>query len=125
MLKRPYMFFFCFVLFCFLLFFCFFHKEKVCEVMFFDMKKYVYSESVFNIPYIEMKHKCKKNTFGQNKRYKICPLSRAPTHHSFIFNLRFLYEPKHNETVKEIFHFRFRSVFSKVSIFVQQIAWTL
>ena len=52
-------------------------------------------------------------------------LSRAPTHHSFTFNLRFLYEPKHNETVNKIFHFRLRSVFSKVCIFVQQIAWTL
>ena len=38
-------------------------------------------------------------------------LSRAPTHH--------------NETVNKIFHFRLRSVFSKVCIFVQQIAWTL
>ena len=56
-------------------------------------------------------------------------LSRAPTHHSFIFNLRFLYELKHNvhlsKTERGIFHFRFRFVFIKVYIFVQQNAWTL
>ena len=53
-------------------------------------------------------------------------LSRAPT---FTFNLRFLYEPKHkvrlSKTVSGIFHFRFRLVFIKVSIFVQQNTWTL
>ena len=56
-------------------------------------------------------------------------LSRAPTHHSFTFNLRFLYElePKVRlvKTVCGIFHFRFRFVFIKVYIFVQQNAWTL
>ena len=55
-------------------------------------------------------------------------LSRAPTHHSFTFNLRFLYEPKRklclSKTVRRIFHFRFRFVFIKVYIFVQQNAWT-
>ena len=56
-------------------------------------------------------------------------LSRAPTRHSFTFNLRFLYELKHkvllSKTVCRIFHFRFRSVFIKVYIFVQQNARTL
>ena len=56
-------------------------------------------------------------------------LSRAPTHHSFTFNLRFLYELKHkvglSEILCEIFHFQFRFVFIKVYIFVQQNAWTL
>ena len=45
-------------------------------------------------------------------------LSRAPTLHSFTFDLRFLYELKHkvhlSETVCGIFHFRFRFVFVKV-----------
>ena len=54
-------------------------------------------------------------------------LSRAPTHHSLIFNLRFLYELKHkvclSEPVRGIFHFRFPFVFIKVYIFVQQNAW--
>ena len=53
-------------------------------------------------------------------------LSRAPTHHSFTFNLRFLYELKHkvrlSKTVCGIFHFRFRFVFIKDYIFVQQNA---
>ena len=56
-------------------------------------------------------------------------LSRAPTHHSFTFNLWFLYEQKHkvriSKTVYGISHFQFRSVFIKVYIFVQQNAWTL
>ena len=55
--------------------------------------------------------------------------SRAPTHDSFTFNLRFLYELKLkvrlSKTVSGIFHFRFRLVFIKVYIFVQQNAWTL
>ena len=54
---------------------------------------------------------------------------RAPTHHSFTFNLRFLYELKRkvvvSETVCGILHFRFRFVFIKVYIFVQQNVWTL
>ena len=56
-------------------------------------------------------------------------LSRAPTHHSFTFNLRFLFELKHkvhlSKTVCGIFHFRFRFVFIKVYIFVQQNARAL
>ena len=56
-------------------------------------------------------------------------LLRAPTHYSFNFNLRFLHELKHkvrlSKTVCEIFHFRFRFVFIKVSVFVQQNAWAL
>ena len=56
-------------------------------------------------------------------------LFQAPTHHSFTFNLWFLYELKHkvrlSKTVCGIFHFRFRFVFIKVYIFVQQNAWAL
>ena len=55
-------------------------------------------------------------------------LSRAPTHHSSTFNLRFLYELKHkvrlSEAVCEIFYFRFRFILLKF-IFFQQNAWTL
>ena len=50
-------------------------------------------------------------------------LSRVPTHHSFTFNLRFLYEMNHkvrlSKTVCEIFHFRFCLTFTKVYIFVK------
>ena len=63
------------------------------------------------------------------KKFSSFFLSRAPTHHSFTFNLRFLYELKHkvrlSKTVCGIFHFRFRFVFIKVYIFVQQNAWIL
>ena len=55
-------------------------------------------------------------------------LSQAPTHHSFTFNLRFLYELKHkvrlSKTVCGICYFPFRFIFIKVYIFVQQNAWT-
>ena len=61
----------------------------------------------------------KKITSGQ---------TRAQTHHSFIFKLRFLYELNHkirlSKTVCGIFHFRFRFIFIKVYIFVQQNALT-
>ena len=45
------------------------------------------------------------------------------------FNSHFLYELKHKVHLSkagcDIFHFRFRSVFVKVYIFVQQKAWIL
>ena len=71
----------------------------------------------------------KKNSFGQNKRYKKCPLFSFVSSNSrqFYFNLRILYKLKHkvcdSKTVRGIFHFRF--VFAKVCIFVQQRAWIL
>ena len=53
-------------------------------------------------------------------------LLRAPTHHSFTFNLRFLYELKHkvrlSKTACGIFHFQFRSIFINVYIFVEKNA---
>ena len=41
--------------------------------MFLDMQKYAHSESVFNTLYIEIKHRCWKTSFGQNKQYKNPP----------------------------------------------------
>ena len=56
-------------------------------------------------------------------------LSRALTHHSFTFNLRFLYELyfkfRLSKAVCRIFHFQFRFVFINVYIFIQQNAWAL
>ena len=56
-------------------------------------------------------------------------LSRAPTHHSFTLNSRFLYGLKDkirlSKSVCGIFHFQFRFVFSRVYIFVKQKAWTV
>ena len=44
-------------------------------------------------------------------------ISQAPTHHSFTFNLRFLYEVKHkvhlSKTLRGILNFLFRFVFIK------------
>ena len=51
-------------------------------------------------------------------------LSRVPTHYSFTFNLRLLYELKDQvclyKTVCDIFHFQFGYIFIKLYIFVQQ-----
>ena len=56
-------------------------------------------------------------------------LLRTPTHHSSTFNLPFFYELKHkvspSETMCGVFHCRFRFVFVRVYIFVQQNACTL
>ena len=56
-------------------------------------------------------------------------LLQAPTHHTFTFKLRFLYELKHkvrfSKTLRGMFHFQFRFVLIKVYIFVQQNTWTL
>ena len=100
--------------------------------MFFDIQKYANFKNVFNILYIEIKQKCFKK-FPLDKidstKNALSFLSRAPTHHSFIFNLWFLYELKlkvrFSESVCGIFHFRFRFVIIKVYIFVQQNTWTL
>ena len=55
-------------------------------------------------------------------------LLQARTHHSFTFNLQFLYELKHkvclSKTMCGILQFRFRFDFIKVYIFVQQNAYT-
>ena len=64
----------------------------------------------------------KKISLRQYKRYRKCPLfSRAPTHHSFTFNLRFLYELKHkfglSKTICGIFHVQFSFIFIKVYFF--------
>ena len=59
--------------------------------------KSIYSESLFNTLYIDVKPKCEKN-FLQAKqtgtKNALFFLSRAPTHHSFTFNSRFLYKLK-------------------------------
>ena len=55
-------------------------------------------------------------------------LSRAPTHQSFIFNLRF-YELKHKVYFSKIacgiYYFRFGFVFIKVYFYIQQNTWAL
>ena len=94
--------------------------------MLFDMQKYIYSESVFNTLYIDMLKKIPSDKINGAKN-SLFFLSRAPTHHSFTFNAQFIYELKHKDrlykTLSGIFHFRFRFVFIKVYIFVQQNTW--
>ena len=62
-------------------------------------------------------------------RRKFFFLLRAPTHHSITSNSRFLYDLKHkvhlSKRLCDFFYFRFRLIFVKVYIFVQQKAWTL
>ena len=51
-------------------------------------------------------------------------LPRAPTHHSFTFDLQLLYELKQkaplSKPVRGIFNFRYRFVFIEVYIYVHQ-----
>ena len=73
----------------------------------------------------------KKFLLGKTNRTKnaLFFLLRAPSYHSFTFNLRFLHELKHkvclSKTVCGIFHFRFGFNLIKTYVFVQQNAWTL
>ena len=59
----------------------------------------------------------------------VCFLSRTSTHHSFIFNLGFLYKLKYkahlSKTVCGIFDFWFRFVFIKAYFFVWRNAWII
>ena len=92
--------------------------------MFFDVYKsiYIYSESSFNTLYIEIKNMLKifssdKINFTKNPLFF---LLQAPTHHSFNFKTRFLYELKRkvhfSKTVCENVHFRFRLIFTQIFI---------
>ena len=55
------------------------------------------------------------------KKFPSDEINGTNAHHSFTFNLRFLYELKHkirlSKTVCEVFHFRFRFVCIKVLFF--------
>ena len=82
--------------------------------MFFDVLKRIYSY-VFSTLYIEIRHKFKKKISSDklsDTENALFFLSRTPTHHSFTFNLRCLYELTHKarlpKTVCGIFHFRCR-----------------
>ena len=71
--------------------------------MFFDMEKYVYSEIVFNTLSTVIKQILKKfpsDKLNCAKNALFFP-SRAPTHHSFAFTLRFLYELKRNVSLSK------------------------
>ena len=63
-------------------------SKNVYEVMFFDLQKYLYSESVLNTLYIEIKTNFKKFLSDKINGTKnaLFFLSQAPTQHSFTFN---------------------------------------
>ena len=78
------------------------------------MLKYVYSESVFNTLYIKLKQMLKE--FPSDKidgtKNTLFFLWRGPAHYSFTFNLRFLYELKHNVRFsKTVWDFPFSILF--------------
>ena len=107
------------------------NKQKSVWSNAFYKRKSMHILKVYSIHHIlRWNTNVKKKFFWQNKRYKKITLflSRAPTHHSFTFNLWFIYELRHkvrlSKTVRGIFYFRLRFVFIKVYIFVQQIAYT-
>ena len=93
------------------------------------MKVYL---SAFNTLYIEIKYKFFKKT-PPNKvngtKNALFFLSRAPTQHSFAFNLQVLYKLKHKlclfKSVFGILHLWFCFVFIKAYILVQQNTYTL
>ena len=103
-------------------------KNKQKKVCFFTCRS-MHIMKVHSIYYTLRRNlNVKKISFLQNKRYKkkkktLIFLSRAPTHHSFTFNLRSLYELKHkvrfSKTASGIFHFWCRFVFMKIYIFIQ------
>ena len=71
------------------------NKQQKWMKKYFLMCKSIYILKVYSIHYT-----LRLNTnvsFGQNRRYKksLFFLLQAPTHHSFTFNLRFLYDLKH------------------------------
>ena len=78
------------------------NKQQEYEVIFVSIIKCVYSESVFNTLYIEIKQKSLKN-FLQTKYL---------THHSFTFKLCFLYELKYKVCLsKTVWDFPFSTPF--------------
>ena len=106
-------------------------NKSLWSRVFWYVKVCIFWKCIQYIIHCEKTQILKKISFGQNKRYKICPLFSfaSSNHHNFTFNMRFLYELKHkvhlSKTVCGIFHFRFRFVYIKVYFFVQQNAWTL
>ena len=103
-------------------------NKSVWSNVFWYVKVYIFWKSIqYTIPW-DKTQKFKK--FPSDKingtKNTLILLLRDSTHRSFTFNLRFLYELKHKgplfKTVCGIFHFRFRFVFIKAYIFVQQNA---
>ena len=97
------------------------------------MCKSIHIPKVYSIQYIHSNTTQMLKKFSSDKingtKNALFSLLRAPTHHSFTFNLRFLYELMHkvhlSKTMCGFLHFRFRFVFIKGYIFGQKNTWTL
>ena len=99
-------------------------QKTVWITAFWDVKVCIFWNCIQYIIYWDKTQTLKKISFGQNKWYKNF-LSRAPTHHSFTFDLRFLYELKHkvrlSKTVCRIVHFWFIFLFIYYFYFIFNI----
>ena len=114
------------------------------EVMLFDTCKSMYILKMYSIHYTLSKKTQILRKFPSDKingtKYAFFLLSWAPSHHSFTFNLRFLYELKHkvhlSKTVSFIFLFwflfvKFNFLFNKIhglfdfktSCFLSKLKW--
>ena len=83
------------------------------EVMFFDIKKDIYSESLVNTLHIEIV----KKDFLRTKQ------TLQKMHFLFLYELKHIVDL--SKTMCGIFHFQFKLFFIKVYIFVQQKPWSL
>ena len=102
-------------------------SKKVYEVMFFDMKKYMFWKFIQYTVHWDKTQMLKKFPSGKIivARNALFFYSWAPTHYSLTFNLRFLYELKHEgslpKSVCMIFHFRFCFVFFKIQWYLREL----
>ena len=104
-------------------------NKSVWSNIFLYVKVYIFCKCIQYTIHWDKTQMLKKTSKINGTKNALFFLSRAQTHHTFTFNLRFLYELNYkvrlSENVCGIFHYRFRFVFIKVYIFVHQNAWTL
>ena len=106
-------------------------QESVRSNVFWYVRVYIFWNCIIYTMQWDKIQMLKKFLLNKTNRTKnaLFFLLRAPSHYSFAFNLRFLYELKHkvclSKTVCGIFHFRFGFNLIKNYVFVQQNAWTL
>ena len=92
-------------------------SKKVYKVMFFDMLKYIFWKCIQYTMHWDKTQMLQNFPLHKinGRENALFSLLRAPTHNSFTFNLRFLYELKHKVRLSRIvcgsFHFQFLIVF--------------
>ena len=105
-------------------------SKKVYQVMFFDTEKYKlcrfqkYIQYTIHRDKTQMQKRISSEKIN-NAKNALSFLSRAPTHESFTFNLRFLYRLKHkvrlSKTICGIFDFRSRLLLLKFIILFKKM----